>query len=359
MNNNTRKKILFTGGGSAGHVMPNLALIKKFQEADWEIFYIGSKAGIEKTLLIKANIPYFAIATGKLRRYFSWQNFFDPIKIIYGFFQSILLCLKLRPDIIFSKGGFVAFPVVVAGWLCRIPVVAHESDLSIGLANKLSLPFVKKVCLTFLETAKYLKQQGKYVITGTPIRQEFFTGDAKIGREICGFTSGKKIILVFGGSLGAAIINQVVRELLPGILSEFSLVHVCGENKVDVNLNYPDYKQFEFLYGEFPHVLKAADLVISRAGANTIYELLVLRKPHILIPLGSSQSRGDQQLNAKISEKYGYSQIILETELTKELLLQKISWVFTHYAEVLTALAKFEKQDSVELIYELIVEELK
>jgi UDP-N-acetylglucosamine--N-acetylmuramyl-(pentapeptide) pyrophosphoryl-undecaprenol N-acetylglucosamine transferase len=348
------KRIILTGGGTAGHVTPNLALLPELQRRGWEVFYVGSQNGIEKELVATKKIPYFPIATGKLRRYFSWQNFIDPWKILFGIVQSYLICRKIKPNAIFSKGGFVAFPVVVAAWLCRIPVIAHESDLTIGLANKLSFPFAKKICVTFPETIKHFKDKQKVTVTGTPIRQEFFSGDAAKGREICGFTSDKKILLVFGGSLGAESINVVIRSLLPKILDELQIVHVCGKGKVDESLHFSGYKQFAYLNEEFPHVMAAADLVIARAGANTIYELLVLKKPNILIPLGAATSRGDQIVNAEYCRKEHYSDVILENELTPELLSQKIRLMMQHHQNWINALKNFAVRDSINLIIDLI-----
>jgi UDP-N-acetylglucosamine--N-acetylmuramyl-(pentapeptide) pyrophosphoryl-undecaprenol N-acetylglucosamine transferase len=350
------KKILFTGGGTAGHVTPNIALIKKFQQENWEIFYIGSKAGIEKDLTKPLNIKYFGILSGKLRRYFSWENFLDPFKILAGIVQAFFLCLKLKPAVVFSKGGFVAFPVAVAAWLNRIPIIIHESDLSPGLANKLCFPFAKKLCLTFPDSTNYFssKYKDKLVVTGTPIRDELLKGDANLGRSICNFTKDKKIILVFGGSLGAEPINKAIRKLLPNILEEFQIAHVCGENKIDHSLNFSGYKQFTYLKEEFPHVIAAADLVISRAGANTLYELLALRKPHILIPLGKQASRGDQIENAKNFATKNISIVIFENELTSEFLLQKITFVKNNYNNIIKIMDNFNIPDSIAIIYEII-----
>jgi len=353
-NSNKVKKIILTGGGSAGHVTPNLALIKNFQQKGWELNYIGSQAGIEKELIAKTSVPYHAIATGKLRRYFSWQNLLDPFKIILGIIQAFILLHKLKPAVVFSKGGFVAFPVVVAAWLNRVPIIIHEADLTIGLTNKLCLPFATKICVAFPETIRQIKNKKNAIVTGIPIREEFFQGNAKHGREICGFTPNKKIILVFGGSLGADQINKVVRQLLPNILEQFQIAHVCGEGKIDTNCNYEGYKQFAYLHEEFPHVLAAADLVISRSGANSLYELLALHKPNILIPLAKATSRGDQILNAKYSAERGCSEVILQEQLTPELLLEKIATVEKNHNAMIEAIKKFAVLDGTKLIYEII-----
>ncbi len=347
------KKIIFTGGGTAGHVTPNIALIKKFQKEGWQIYYLGSENGIEKELIEGQNIPFYAISSGKLRRYFSWQNFIDPFKIFFGVIQAFAICLKLRPNVVFSKGGFVSFPVVVAAWLNRIPVIIHESDLTPGLANKLSFPFADKICVTFPETLHHIKNSTKATVTGTPIREEFFSGDKEKGRQLCGFSPDKKTILVYGGSQGAESINKVVRQLLPEILDKFQIVHVCGKNNCDASFSYQGYKQFEYLSGEFPHILALADLVIARSGANSIYELLALQKPHILIPLGRRSSRGDQIENAKYFANLGFSQVIFEEELTKDKLNEKIIWAFGHLEEIKAKLASFTVENSVKSIYEL------
>lgn len=347
------KKIIFTGGGSAGHVTPNLALIEKFCKENWEVAYISSQTGIEKELITKLNIPFYPIITGKLRRYFSWQNFIDPFKVLYGVIQATLLCQRLKPNLVFSKGGFVSLPVVLAAWLLRIPVIIHESDLTIGLTNKLCFPLARKICVTFPETIKQIGDQAKGVITGTPIRQEFFVSNASLGRKICDFTAEKKIILVFGGSLGAEKINKVIRKLLPNILEKFQVVHITGKNNIDHTLPSVNYKQFEYLSEEFPHVLAAADLVISRSGANSIYELIALRKPNILLPLPKTASRGDQITNAKYCSNNGFSEVILDEQLTTNILLEKISLVEKQSATMITAMKKFEILPTIDIIYAL------
>lgn len=349
-------KIIFTGGGTAGHVTPNLALIERFKQANWEIFYLGSKNGIERQLIEAAGVKYYPIFTGKLRRYFSWENFSDLFKIMLGICQAFLLCHQLKPRVIFSKGGFVAFPAVIGAWSNRIPVISHESDVTPGLANKLIFPFAAKLCVTFDETKKYFKDQKKIVVTGTPIRENLLHGDAQRGREICGFTSNKKIILVFGGSLGAEKINQTIRILLPNLLAEFQIAHLCGEGKIDNRCSYAGYKQFTYLNEDFGHVLACADLVISRAGANTIYELLALHKPNILIPLGTTYSRGDQITNAKYAHAHGFSQILVEEELTPENLLTKIRWIFDHQTDVTAVFTKFNPLNSAQIIFELLTQ---
>jgi len=356
---NTLKHILFTGGGSAGHVTPNIALIQQFHDQGWRISYIGSHRGIERSLvenIDNIDVAYFPIATGKLRRYFSWQNFIDPFKILFGLWQAFWLCNKLKPDVIFSKGGFVSFPVVIAGWLKRIPVVLHESDLTCGLANRLSYPFANKICLTFADSAQYFQnKQNKIIVTGTPIRPSLLHGERKLGLALCGFDPNKKVMLVFGGSLGAKPINQAIRKALPSLLAlGWQVVHVCGKDQYESNLNYPAYRQFAYLDQEFSHVIAAADLVVSRSGANSVYELLTLKKPHIFIPLAKHSSRGDQIENALHFANSGISQVILEDDLTAATLIEKITWTQEHRDEIIAKMTTLELPNSVALIYSVV-----
>lgn len=349
-------RIVFTGGGTAGHVTPNLALIEKFYQANWNVSYIGSKDGIEKTLVSQHNIPYYGIHCGKLRRYFSWRNFLMPFEVLLGVLESFYLCFfKLRPYVIFSKGGFVAVPVVIAGWLLGIPIVVHESDFTPGLANKLSFPFATRICTSFRETANYIKDKAKVIFTGTPVRSGLLNGDAERGRAYCGFTSDKQIVLILGGSLGAQNVNLTVREALPQLLTQFQIIHVCGKGKLDPNFdNIPGYKQFEYLHDELFDLMAAADLVVSRAGANSVYELLALKKPSVLIPLGTAASRGDQIDNAAWMEKHGLSQVIPNASLNNENLIQAIQAVNNHKEEMITAAKQQILPNSIEEIYRLV-----
>lgn len=348
--------ILFTGGGSAGHVTPNLALIKKFQKENWQTIYVGSADGIEKNIISRINIPYYSVASGKLRRAFSWKNFLSPFQVIQGIVQAFLLCRKLKPQVVFSKGGFVAFPVVVGAWLNRIPVIAHESDLSPGLANRLSFPFAKRICVTFPEGVNFFKNKSKVLVTGTPIREELFHGNAEEGRKLCGFNTEKKIILVYGGGLGSDIINRNIRAILSKLLEQFQIVHLCGKNKIDSNIEpITGYKQFDYINEELPDLFACANLVISRAGANSLYELLALQKPHLLIPLSKKASRGDQLQNAAYFAKLGLSEVIYEEDLTNETLAEKIIWLAQNEETIKQKLKNFKLPDSVQMIYEEII----
>lgn len=314
----SKYKIIMTGGGTAGHVTPNLALVPRLKEKGFEIKYIGSKEGIEKEIIGDAKIPYYEISSGKLRRYFDVKNFTDPFKVMKGVMEANKILKKEKPDVIFSKGGFVAVPVVIAASMRKIPVVSHESDLTPGLANKLSAPFCTKLCVTFRESLNYIKDN-KGVLTGTPIREEILNGNAEKGRKICGFKDKKEILLIIGGSLGAKSINEAVRKNLNELLKTYNIVHICGKNNLDNNLKGKNgYLQFEYVKDELPHLLKAADYIISRAGANVIFELLALNKPTLLIPLSKKISRGDQILNANSFKKEGYSIILDEDEMIED-----------------------------------------
>ena len=239
------KHIVLTGGGTAGHVTPNIALIPKLQEKGFQISYIGSYNGIEKSLIQELGIPYYGISSGKLRRYFDIKNFSDPFRVLKGYSQAKKLMKQLKPDVVFSKGGFVTVPVVLASKKRKIPAIIHESDMTPGLANKLCLSSATKICCNFPETVSTLPAD-KAVLTGTPIRQELLHGDKEAARNFCGFSSDKPVLLVIGGSLGAASVNENVRKILPELLKEFQVIHLCGKGKTDSSLEHTaGYVQYE------------------------------------------------------------------------------------------------------------------
>ena len=320
----SEKILVLTGGGTAGHVMPNLALAPNLRDQGWSLHYLGSLQGPERNLAESSGIPFYGISTGKLRRYFSWKNFTDPFRVLWGVVQAYSTLKKLKPNLVFSKGGFVAVPVVFAAFLRRIPVVLHESDLTPGLANRLCLPFCKRICASFPETLSHLPK-GKAVLTGTPVREELFRGDRKTGLTFLGFAPDKTVLLIMGGSQGASALNQYLRSALPRLRDHYQIVHLCGPGRLDETLtNTEGYRQFEFLREELADVLAASDLVISRAGANSIFELLALRKPSLLIPLPLMTSRGDQILNAQSFTRRGFSILLRQEDLTLESLLHNI-----------------------------------
>lgn len=351
-------KIVFTGGGTAGHVTPNLALIEAFQRDGVECFYIGSKSGIESTLVEQHNLNFYGIASGKLRRYFSWQNFIDPLKILFGFFQAVWILLWRRPDVLFSKGGFVAVPVVIAAGILRIPVVIHESDLTPGLANRLSAPFCRVVCLNFEETAAHFSKRSSRV-TGTPFRRGVLEADGVRGRQwLQGFKTfgdAQPILLVVGGSLGAQAVNRLVRQDLARLTERFQVVHVVGRGGVDPTLLAEDYYlQFEYLDDAYGDVVAAADVVVSRAGANALFEFLWFKKPQLLIPLPSAASRGDQLENAALFEQKGYAQVRQEQDLASGDLARAVDSVWAARFDMIKQLGKAQLPDSLSLIRQAI-----
>ncbi|QDH20493.1 undecaprenyldiphospho-muramoylpentapeptide beta-N-acetylglucosaminyltransferase [Saccharibacillus brassicae] len=319
------KRIVLTGGGSAGHVSVNLALIPVLREQGWSIHYIGSETGIEKELVSALpGVTYHAIATGKLRRYFSLQNFSDPLRILRGVGQSRRLIRRLKPQVVFSKGGFVSVPVVLGAWMNRVPALIHESDYSPGLANRLALPFAAALCTTFPETAAAVKS-GKAVQIGSVVRPELKTGSAARGLEFLGFDGAKPVLLAAGGSLGSRALNGNLRRNLGELLHRFDVVHLCGRGGLDPQLEErAGYRQFEFVHESLPDVLAAADLVFSRAGSNAIFEFLSLGKPMLLCPLGRSQSRGDQILNADSFVRAGYAESLDEDAWSDEAFFAKL-----------------------------------
>ncbi len=348
------KKILLTGGGTAGHVTPNLALVPGLKQAGFTIEYMGSYDGIEKALVEKAGIPYHGISSGKLRRYMDLKNLTDPVRILKGLHEARLYMKKHRPDIVFSKGGFVSVPVVIAAAEYKIPVVIHESDLSPGLANKLAIPRATKVCYSFPETAKYLSNT-KAIFTGLPVRDELLNGSREKGLELCGFAGDKPVLMVIGGSLGSVAVNSAVRSALDSLLTTFDVVHSCGKGKYDADLDgTAGYKQFEYISDELPDIYAAADVIISRAGANVINELAALKKPALLIPLGLDASRGDQLLNADSFKKRGFADVLKEEDMNHRVLLSKVNELYKNRSIYIDAMSADDQGDAVRRIIDII-----
>lgn len=353
------KRIILTGGGTAGHVTPNIALLPGLKELGYDIHYIGSYNGIEKELIEQFDIPYHGISSGKLRRYFSMQNFTDPFRVLKGFGEAKKIIKSLKPDVIFSKGGFVSVPVVVAGKQCHVPTIIHESDMTPGLANKLSIPSASKVCCNFPETLEHLPKD-KAVLTGSPIRQELLTGDPEAALKFCDLKPGKPVILIVGGSLGSVVVNNAVRAILPELLKDFHIVHLCGKGKADDSLkDLEGYVQFEYIKEELKDLFALSDIVISRAGANAICEILALHKPNLLIPLSAKASRGDQILNARSFERQGFSIVLEEEELNNTSLLSAIQKLYQEKDAYIEAMKHSSQQDSISTILGLIQEASK
>jgi UDP-N-acetylglucosamine--N-acetylmuramyl-(pentapeptide) pyrophosphoryl-undecaprenol N-acetylglucosamine transferase len=349
-----KKHILLTGGGTAGHVTPNIALLPALQDAGYAISYIGSMTGIERELISREGIPFYAIPAGKFRRYFDLKNVTDIARIKLGFLKSLLLVNRIKPHLLFSKGGFISCPVVWACWILRVPVIIHESDISPGLANKLSLPFAKKICYSFPETANHLTK-GKALHTGIPVRESLASGDAEKGRAFCGFADTKPIIVVIGGSLGSQAVNACVRQSLDDLLKEYNVCHICGRGNLVENRT--GYVQFEYVRTELADLFILADVVISRAGATTLFELAALRKPSLLIPLPLQASRGDQILNAQSFEKQGFSRVLRQENMTPDTLVKNIREVYESRETMTAAMKERAPQNAVEKIMEVIENE--
>lgn len=353
------RKIVLTGGGTAGHVTPNIALLPHLKSAGFEVNYIGSYDGIEKKLIDDFNIPYYGISTGKFRRYMDPKNFTDPFRVIKGYHEARKYLKEIKPDIVFSKGGFVSVPVVRASASLKIPCIIHESDMTPGLANKMCIPVATKICCNFPETLQMLPEN-KAVLTGSPVREELFSGNKISALDMCGFTANKPVVMVIGGSQGATSVNKVVRDALPKLLEDFQVVHLCGKDKVDnLLLNVKGYKQFEYLKAELKDIFAMADVVISRAGANAICELLALNKPNILIPLPSAKSRGDQLLNARSFESQGFSIVIDEDYLTENLLVEKVQELYCSRQCYIDTMKQSHQLNSIDTIMGLIKEIVK
>ena len=353
------KKIIFTGGGSAGHVIVNVALIPELQKRKWSVEYIGSKTGIEKNIIGQLDhVSYSGISTGKLRRYFDWNNFKDPFKVVKGVFEAYSLIKKSKPDIIFSKGGFVSVPVIIGGWLNKVPVIIHESDMTPGLANKIAMPFATKILVTFSETLNYIKSNNGVHI-GAIIRQEILSGNREKGLALCDFHKNKPVILVMGGSLGARKINEMVRENLTELLTQFQIVHICGKGQINEQYKMQGYKQFEYINEEISDIFAITDFVISRAGSNSIYEFLALQKPMLLIPLSKLASRGDQIANASSFEKAGYSYVLQEEELSVESFKKAIIDLVENKDFFINNMKNSKSVSNIGTVIQLIEEEAK
>ena len=350
------KRIVLTGGGTAGHVTPHLALLPHLLEEGYEVHYIGTEAGIERSMMEgRPGVSYHAVKSGKLRRYHDWKNFTDPFRVIAGAFQSARLMGRLKPDVCFSKGGFVSVPVVVGAWLHRVPTVCHESDLTPGLANKICGKFAKKIATTFPECAKALGAKAE--MTGTPMRPELFQGRREEGLRLAGLDGKKPVLLMTGGSLGAQSVNKVLREALPDLLPDMDVIHICGKGNVDESLQgTPGYAQFPFVSDELPHLFAAADVVLSRAGSNSLCELQALKKPMLLVPYPLSASRGDQVLNARSYEKRGLAIVLEQEQMNRETLVQNIHELFARKDELLSNLEAAPEINGTARILEMIEE---
>lgn len=341
-------RIILTGGGTAGHVTPNLALIPKLLESGWDVHYIGTESGIERTLVEPIEgVTYHSVATGKLRRYFDVKNFTDPFRVVKGVAQASGLVKKLKPTLVFSKGGFVSVPVVYGAKLHGVPVLLHESDMTPGLANRITMPFAEKLLCTFPEAAKLAGGKGCY--TGTPIRPELLRGSRKEGLKLFGFNDSRPVLMVTGGSSGAQAINLALRGALPRLQEVFQILHLCGKGNLDSSLEgNPRYCQREYLNEEMAHAFACADVLISRAGANTLCEILALYKPSLLIPYPKGNtSRGDQVDNAASFEKRGLARVLPQDQMTTDTLFQSVVYVYRDRGLLIDAMEREPSADGL------------
>lgn len=350
------KKIVLTGGGTLGHVTPHLSLIPHLQKAGYEVHYIGTEKGMEADKIRTVpGVTYHAVQSGKLRRYFSWQNFIDPFKVIAGAFQSAALMGRIKPDVVFSKGGFVAVPVVFGAWIHRIPVVCHESDLTPGLANKLCAPFARKIATTFPECASALGAKAE--MTGTPLRPELFSGSRARGLSLLKFDGNKPILMMMGGSSGAQAVNKALREALPRLTAQFDVAHICGKGNLDESLkDLPGYTQVEFMDAELPDALACADLVLSRAGSNALCEFQALCKPMLLVPYPKGASRGDQLLNAESFRSRGLCHVLLQENMTADSLYEALMRLMDEKDTLIQQMNAAPPADGTQAVLKLIHE---
>jgi UDP-N-acetylglucosamine--N-acetylmuramyl-(pentapeptide) pyrophosphoryl-undecaprenol N-acetylglucosamine transferase len=344
--------VLVTGGGSGGHVIPAIPVMEALRAQGDQVSFVGTTSGYEERLLEGVDVGYHGISSGKLRRYFSFENLKDVFKVLLGIVQAFFLVRRLRPDVIFSKGGFVAFPVVFAGWLRKVPVIGHESDFSPGLANRLSRPFVRTLCTSFPET-RIPGFSGRVAHTGSPLRPEFLAADADRGRARFGLSTDRPVLVVIGGSLGARKLNEVVRAAVVPLTKRYAVVHICGPGNAE-GLDQPGYCAVEFVSEGLADLLLAADIVISRAGANSLFELLTLGKLCLLVPLSAAASRGDQIENARYAESRGYSLVIDESALRVETLMEGLIALERQADSYRERLATFERKDAVALLLDEI-----
>ena len=324
--------IAFAGGGTAGHVFPGLAVAAAL---DRRVVWLGSGRGVEKGLVTEAGIDFKSIPAGKLRRYFSFRNFFDFLKIAAGIVASFITLRREKPALLFSKGGFVSVPPVVAAWLCGIPAWTHESDFDPGLATRINLRFCEKVLVSFPQTVDYLPAglRSRAVVTGNPVRPSLYTADPMRGRKFLGCNGGSPLLFVIGGSLGSSFINGLISSCREMLLDRFFVVHQMGASEY-VPSSRAGYRTAPFFKAELPDVMAAADLVISRAGANTLAELAALGKPSLLIPLPETSSRGDQLRNAEMFRSRGASIVLRETDATPAAFLKAIDALFVDPARL-------------------------
>jgi UDP-N-acetylglucosamine--N-acetylmuramyl-(pentapeptide) pyrophosphoryl-undecaprenol N-acetylglucosamine transferase len=363
------RTIVFTGGGTGGHVYPGLVVLKKLQ-AFWpgELIWIGSSQGMERSLVEKEGVPFIGIPSGKFRRDLSWKNIPDVFRVLGGFFAAIYHLKRLKPILLFSKGGYVSVPPILAAAILKIPIIGHESDLDPGLATRIGLPFVRKLLVPYPDSVEQYapRFRSKIVVTGNPVREEILQGSIEEGRKLLGLTEGKPVLLVLGGSQGAQELNELVWSVLKELLSTFQVVHQVGASHAQAPelasvSQLPGYFPRPYFTGELPHVLAAADMVVSRAGAGTLWELAAIGKPSLLIPLRGSGTRGDQVRNARLFELNGWAKVLYDTPILPEQFLQAVRSLMEGGSSeaIRKNLSRLDARGSLERILSLLKEEVE
>ncbi|MBE7082811.1 MAG: undecaprenyldiphospho-muramoylpentapeptide beta-N-acetylglucosaminyltransferase [Clostridiales bacterium] len=350
-----KKTIVLTGGGTAGHIMPNLALLPLLQKQFDQIFYLGAKESMEEKIIKNyKNITFVAIPTTKLMRKLTIKNMAIPFKLISSICKTKKILKEIKPNVIFCKGGFVSVPVAIAGKRLHIPVISHESDLSMGLANKIILRFAKTLCVSFKNTCHISK---KCIYTGSPIREQIFKGNKNSIITKFKFNQSKPTVLFFGGSLGSKNINNLVEKSLEELTLKYNVLHITGKNN-KTNLKCDGYYAVEFAE-KIEDFFALADIVVCRGGANSLFELLALKKPMLIIPLSKAESRGDQIENAEYFKKMGYAYVMQEHEMSTQKLLENLHNLNQNINKIKTAMSNDTAVDANNKIVEIIVKNVK
>ncbi len=357
-----KRVIAVTGGGTGGHIFPNIAVIEELRERNiGQVLWIGEKGGTEQQWANTWGVPYYGIYSGKLRRYFSVKNLFDLFRVLTGVIQSYLILRKTRPDVVFSKGGFVSVPPVIAARLHGIPVITHESDIIPGLATRITSRFAAVVCVSF-EKSTVRAKRGSVVHTGNPVRKAVKKGSVDAGRKFLRFTDGGQIVTVLGGSLGASSINYAVWDMVKRRALPFNLVHQCGRGNAHTGYEKNiRYRQFEFIGAEMGDVLAASDIVVSRAGAGALYEIGFMKKPSLLVPLPRSKSRGEQIANAHFFQENGAADVLADEDLNGKRLFDRIGVLLEDENRLKSVGEKAHalcSDDAEKKIADIIIEEL-
>ena len=347
--------IILTGGGTAGHCIPNLTLLPYLKKYFDKIYYIGSENGIEREIIENANIPYYYVSCAKLDRSKKLKNLTIPIKVIKGISQAKKLINELKPDVIFSKGGYVSVPTVIAGKKLNIPIILHESDYTIGLANKICARYSEKVLTAFPETSGHIKN-GQFI--GMPLRDLTPKISENEILKKYNFSGQKPILLVIGGSQGAKAINLALRKSLPNILAKFDVLHVCGKGNVDNSIQYNGYTQKEYIL-DIQEAYSIASVCITRAGATSLFELMSIKMPCVVIPLPKGASRGDQILNANYFEKLNLITVLNQDKLTENTLVNAINSVYNNRYNLFNEFKKHNIVNKSEEIVKVVCNYIK